>query len=118
MHKARHIRTGRIVLASTMESGDYFGIFQCPYCKTDLILTQEYKTKYGKIVSAFFKHREAENDFQKKCPLRVENNSDKSNKEKKSNKSKEQNLERLKQEVILSLKNRNDTRITYQLQYL
>ncbi|GAX34083.1 hypothetical protein [Nodularia sp. NIES-3585] len=88
MHKARYIRTGSIVLASTMKSGDYFGIFQCEHCKTDLILTQEHK-RHGKIVSAFFKHREAENDFQKRCPLRVENNSDKSNKEKKSNKSKE-----------------------------
>ena len=111
MDKARYIGSGSYVFASKMKSRDYDGIFQCPHCKTDLILVEEHK-RYGKIVSAFFKHREAENDFQKRCRFRVKTNPNKKDQKIKSKESKEQNLKRLKQNLILSLKERNDIRIT------
>ncbi|MBC5795885.1 hypothetical protein H5968_12180 [Sphaerospermopsis sp. LEGE 00249] len=111
MYKARYISTGTHVFASEMKPIDYNGIFQCPHCKTDLILVKEHK-RYGKIVSAFFKHREAENDFQEKCPFRVKTNPNKKNQKIKNTESKEQNLKLLKQNLILRLKKYNDARLT------
>ncbi|QMS86288.1 hypothetical protein HUN01_01325 (plasmid) [Nostoc edaphicum CCNP1411] len=72
MKEARHIATGRIVLASEADYAEYNGIFQCPHCKVPLRLKKEYTTRLGKTITAAFTHPPSETDMEKKCPKRID----------------------------------------------
>jgi len=74
MKTARHVATGRIVNASQVEYGDYFGIFECPQCNAALTLCRKYNRSDGIAIGATFKHPANGSEEQEACSLRVDLN--------------------------------------------
>ncbi|MBD2384156.1 hypothetical protein [Cylindrospermum sp. FACHB-282] len=70
MKEARHIKTGKIVRASEADYENFYGIYQCPYCKSVLRLTKPH-TRDGKTINAAFVHLEFETEEQRNCPERI-----------------------------------------------
>lgn len=74
MKKARHVATGKVVLASHVDYEGYYGIFECPECKVALRLRKEYTRSDGVLIGAAFVHPADGTEAQKNCPARVSMN--------------------------------------------
>lgn len=74
MKKARHVATGKTVLASDVDYEEYYGIFECPECKAALRLRKEYTRSDGVVIGAAFVHPADGTEAQKNCPARVSMN--------------------------------------------
>ncbi|MGI0480288.1 hypothetical protein ACN4EE_05810 [Geminocystis sp. CENA526] len=67
MKKAYHISSGKLINAEDAQYNQYYGVFQCPSCKSIVTLRKGYETSNGKIISPSFVHpKDADNN----CSLR------------------------------------------------
>ncbi|AVH68444.1 hypothetical protein [Nostoc sp. 'Peltigera membranacea cyanobiont' N6] len=112
MKEARHIATGRIVLASEADYAEYNGIFECPHCKVPLRLRKEYTTRSGKTITAAFTHPQGETDMEKNCPYRIDMNFNNTESQIKFPESKEQCYKLLKKNFLKCLKNYSEVTLT------